>query len=339
MPVRDDAADLSTKDDQLGTEEGFIDLDQAASLLMGDEDEDHDNSVSETEDTQEDDDNENTDEDTSEEDSEEEDTEETEEDASDEEDEGEETESNFADPEAEVKVKVGDEEVTYKVKDLQRLAGQEKSLTQKSQALSEKTKEVEEKQQQYGARLQHLLKQAEEKAKMYEGIDLHIAAKHMDDEEFKLFKKDYEEAFSNYRFLQSEADNLVQDLQARQSQQIQEQVEKCKTECVNYFGEDWTPDKQKELVEFAINNGMDENSAKNILDPAAYILLDKAMKYENSKKAAKKKIKKGPKNVVTNKKKRPSKQKETLDDFLKSNQGPLELDQGAEALMKFFGDE
>ena len=70
-----------------------------------------------------------------------------------------------------VEVKVGEETNQVSVKELTRLYGQEKSLTQKSQQLSSQKKQVEQDGLKYASALENLVKRAEERWKPYSEVD------------------------------------------------------------------------------------------------------------------------------------------------------------------------
>ena len=83
-----------------------------------------------------------------------------------------------------VEVKVGDETNQVSVKELTRLYGQEKSLTQKSQQLASQKKKVEEDGLKYASALETLVKRAEDRWKPYSEVDFLVASKKMDANDF-----------------------------------------------------------------------------------------------------------------------------------------------------------
>ena len=128
----------------------------------------------------------------------EEDTEpEEEDDANEDNDDEDELDSQFADDDAMVEVTVDGKVVQQSVKELKRLAGQEASLTRKSQETASKRKEADEAINKNHAVFQTLLAKAEEKYKPYSEVDMLLASKTMEAEDFALLRKEAQDAETN----------------------------------------------------------------------------------------------------------------------------------------------
>ena len=104
-----------------------------------------------------------------------------------------------------VEVKVGDETNQVSVKELTRLYGQEKALTQKSQQLSSQKKQIEQDGLKYANALETLVKRAEERWKPYSEVDFLVASKKMEANEFQQLRSEVNSAFQDYKFLTEEA--------------------------------------------------------------------------------------------------------------------------------------
>ena len=119
-----------------------------------------------------------------------------------------------------VEVKVGEETNQVSVKELTRLYGQEKSLTQKSQQLSSQKKQVEQDGLKYASALETLVKRAEERWKPYSEVDFLVASKKMDANEFQQLRSEANSAYQDYQFLTQEADNFSKEIKEQQQNSI-----------------------------------------------------------------------------------------------------------------------
>ena len=150
--------------------------------------------------------------------------EEEEDDADEDNDDEDELESQFADDDAMVEVTVDGKVVQQSVKELKRLAGQEASLTRKSQETASKRKEADEAINKNHAVFQTLLAKAEEKYKPYSEVDMLLASKTMDADDFALLRKEAQDAETELRFLREEADKFYSDVQS-QNQQAKSEIQ------------------------------------------------------------------------------------------------------------------
>ena len=131
-------------------------------------------------------------------------------DANEDNDDEDELDSQFADDDAMVEVTVDGKVVQQSVKELKRLAGQEASLTRKSQETASKRKEADEAINKNHAVFQTLLAKAEEKYKPYAEVDMLLASKTMEAEDFALLRKEAQDAGNDSKFLREEADKFYQ---------------------------------------------------------------------------------------------------------------------------------
>ena len=107
-----------------------------------------------------------------------------------EEDDDEAVEAEVLADDAEVEITVDGETHRASVADLKRLYGQEASLTRKSQAVSQQRKQAEDAMQRSDALLQAMLSRAEERFKPYSEVDMLLASKTMDAEDFAALRKE-----------------------------------------------------------------------------------------------------------------------------------------------------
>ena len=219
----------------------------------------------------------------------EEDTEpEEEDDANEDNDDEDELDSQFADDDAMVEVTVDGKVVQQSVKELKRLAGQEASLTRKSQETASKRKEADEAINKNHAVFQTLLAKAEEKYKPYSEVDMLLASKTMEAEDFALLRKEAQDAGNELKFLREEADKFYQDVQA-QNQKAMQDAAKQAIEVLENDIPEWSNDLYNDIRAYAIAQGMDEATVNTIVDPTAIKILHKARLFDQTKQVATKK--------------------------------------------------
>jgi hypothetical protein len=232
----------------------------------------------------------------------EEDESETEEETEEESEESDEEESKddpkkTLDDDAEVEIKVNDEVKKVSVKELKRLWGQEAALTRKSQEVAAKRKEVEQTEAKYAASLQKLYEKAASRWEPYSKIDMLVASKQLDAEQFTALRQEAQAAYEEFRFISEEADQFVKQTEA----QRQEQMKVAAQEAVKVLKEaipNWSSQLYDSIREYAITNGMSPEVVNNLVDPVAIQLIHKARLFDESKQIATKKKVNTPKKVV-----------------------------------------
>jgi hypothetical protein len=216
---------------------------------------------------------------------------------------GDQEETKYADEGAYVKIKVGDEEHEVPVKDLSRLYGQEKSLTQKSMEVAEQRKSVDAEMAKNVAASAALLERAKARLAPYEKIDFHLAAKELSAEEYTQLRDAAKSAWEDVQFLQNNLNGFMQEAQARQHNALIEQAKEClKTLSgpVEQGGiEGWNEQLYDEVRAFGEKCGLRPEILQNLVDPAAYRLLHSAMLYERGKsKVQTVRVNKTPKKII-----------------------------------------
>ena len=187
------------------------------------------------------------------------------------------------------------------VKQLKRLAGQEASLTRKSQEVAEKRKEAEEQLGKTSAVLQKMLESAQERWKPYEEVDMLVASRTMDTNDFAQLRKEAQEAFNELQFLQEEADSFFKDIQAQQQQQLQEAA-KAAIKVLEQDIPEWNTNLYNDIRTYAIAQGLPEEQVNNYVDPNVIKILNKARLFDQAKQVTTTKKKRVAKKVLKSKK-------------------------------------
>lgn len=199
-------------------------------------------------------------------------------------------EETEASDEATVKIKVGDKEEKVKVSDLKRLWGQEASLTQKSQVLADATKRATDEGEKAVSILSALVTKAEKDFEQYRGVDLPLAAQRLEERAYRQLKADMEGSWNNLQFLKQEGTALLQTVQQNRAMDHRQMMATVDTEMAKVVP-GWTADSRKEVVEYAKSQGLPAAMAEGLADPAAVILVRKAMLFDRGTKAVESKVK------------------------------------------------
>lgn len=192
---------------------------------------------------------------------------------------------------AEVEVKIGDEVKRVSVRDLKRLYGQEASLTNKSQELATKRRQLDEQGQATAAILKRQYDKALERFKPYKDIDFFVASREMDADEFTALRKEAQQAQEEIRFFESEIEGFMTDIQSRQQEALRQQAQEALPKLKERIPE-WSNELYDDIRTYAIGEGMDSTTVNRIVDPAAITMMHKARLYDQMKaKATEKKAK------------------------------------------------
>lgn len=234
-----------------------------------------------------------------------EDSEETPEDEGDDEDEGDEDEEdNEDDEESEddkeaqkkpkvlkdtdvVKVKVGDQELDVQVKDLKRLYGQEKALTQKSQEASAKLKKAEEDGLRHVVASENLLKRAQERYKPYATIDWLVAAQKLSSEELTALRDEATAAYQDIKYLETDLSETVkQAQQAQHTALVEEAKQTLKALSDPKTGiKGFNQEMYGQIRQYAIDQGVPSEVADKIVSEPLLRMAHKAMMLDKGQKA------------------------------------------------------
>ena len=238
----------------------------------------------------------------------------------------------------EIEIQVDGETQTAPLKDLKRLYGQEASLTRKSQEAASKRKDADDAINKTSVIMQKMLEQAEARYKPYEDVDMLVASKTMDTEDFAQLRKEASEAQKDLQFLREEADTFYKGLQEQQQAMMQDAAK----QCVDVLQKDipeWNNELYNDIRGYAIAQGLPEDQVNQYVDPNVIKLINKARLYDQGKRVAtvKKKAastkkvlrtKKAPANDTTRRNIESQKRREAL-----RKSGGNDLDDIADALL------
>ena len=238
-----------------------------------------------------------------------------------------------------VELQVDGETKQASLKDLKRLYGQEASLTRKSQETANQKKEANEAMQRADASLQAMLTRAKERYQPYEEVDMLVASRQMNPDDFAALRSEAKAAESDLKFLTEEANSFYGELQNKQAAQQRESAKSC-IEVLQKELPEWSTELYNDIRHHAITSGLPEESVNQYTDPNVIMLLHKAMMFDKSKLVAKSKKAKAPAKVLRSKKAPPnktdqriSKQKVAQEKLRSSPSGGNDLDDIAEMLM------
>jgi hypothetical protein len=184
-----------------------------------------------------------------------------------------------------VEVTVDGETQLVSVGSLKRLAGQEGKITQRSQQVAEQRKTLDDAIGKNHIAFQKMLEKANERWKPYSEVDMLVAAKAMETDDFAALRKEAEEAYNDLKFLNEEADAFYKNVQDQTQSQLQEAAK----ECVKVLSEDipdWDNKLYTDIRNYAVAQGLDEAEVNNYVDPAVIKLLNKARLYDAGKQVA-----------------------------------------------------
>lgn len=196
-----------------------------------------------------------------------------------------------------VKIKVGDKEHEVSVKELKRLYGQEAALTTKSQAVAAERKQVEENGQKLAAQMQRVYDKAQARWEPYSKIDMLVASKQLDGDQFAALRAEAQAAYEDFRFISQEADDFVKNAKTQRQTFLQTQAK----EAVKVLKEKipgWNQEVYNSVREYAITQGLPAEVINEMVDPVAIQLIHKAMNHDKAKTIVTKKKVVTPKKVL-----------------------------------------
>lgn len=202
-----------------------------------------------------------------------------------------------ADDDAVASIKVDGKDLQVSVKDLKRLYGQEAALTKKSQEVAEQRKVVEESNQRAAAQLDRLHAKAQARWEPYSKIDMMVAAKTLDTEQFTALRAEAQAAYDDFRFITQEVDGFVKETNAQRERTIRETAQKS----VKYLAEKipgWNQQVYDDVRAYAESTGMPKRIVDGIVDHFSLEMIHKAMKFDQAKAVVTKKVVKTPTKVL-----------------------------------------
>lgn len=212
-----------------------------------------------------------------------EDPEESEEPETDEEDE--EVELSGVDDDTQVEIIVDGETQRVSIAALKRLHGQEASLTRKSQDLAATRKQADAALQKADISYQKLLERAEARAKPYTEVDMLVASRQMDADDFAKLRAESKDAEADLKFLKEEADAFYRDAQDQQKVLHQQAASEC-VKVLQSQMPDWGNDVYNDIRAYAVSQGLPQEQVDQYVDPQVIMLLNKARLYDQTKATA-----------------------------------------------------
>lgn len=168
---------------------------------------------------------------------------------------------------------------------LKRLAGQEASLTRKSQ-------EADLVGQRAAATLQGALETVIEDLAPYDGVDWVLEGQRMDPAEFEWHREQYNRLTDRYNRIIGNAQALEQTVSARKAAAIQEQA----VEAVRVLSDPstgipgWSDALYDDILAFAVEAGLPEDEVAEITNPQVIKIINDARLYRAAQKAGGKKV-------------------------------------------------
>ena len=202
-----------------------------------------------------------------------------------EEDEEDEDEIQLVSDDAEVEVTVDGETQRVSVASLKRLAGQEQALTRKSQETAAQRKEAEAAMDKTHHVMQAMLAKAEEQVKPYKEIDMLLASRQMEPEDFQQLRMEAKQAEDNLKFLTEEADAFYGDIKKQQLAAHQEAAQQCVKTLQDEMPE-WSNQLYNDIRGYAVSIGLPQEQVDQYTDPVVIQLINKARLYDEGKKVA-----------------------------------------------------
>lgn len=207
-----------------------------------------------------------------------------------------------------VKIVVGDEEHEVPVKDLKRLYGQEKALTQKSMEVAEQRKQADAKLAENVTASNALLERARARFEPYSKIDFLLAAKNLSAEDYTNLRQAAMSAWEDVQFLEKNLQGYMQQAQQTQHNSLVERAKQALVDLADAskpqtYIEGFNEQVYNDVRKYGAEAGLSQDILHNLVDPVAIKLLNDARLYNLGKTASKgnvvvKKTNKTPKRIV-----------------------------------------
>ena len=189
------------------------------------------------------------------------------------------------DDDTEVEIIVDGETQRVSISALKRLHGQEASLTRKSQDLAATRKQADAALQKADISYQKLLERAEARAKPYAEVDMLVASRQMDADDFAKLRAESKDAEADLKFLREEADAFYRDAQDQQAKLHQQAASEC-VKVLQTQMPDWGNDVYNDIRAYAVSQGLPQEQVDQYVDPQVIMLLNKARLYDQTKATA-----------------------------------------------------
>jgi len=185
----------------------------------------------------------------------------------------------------EVEIIVDGETQRVSIAALKRLHGQEASLTRKSQDLAATRKQADAALQKADISYQKLLERAEARAKPYTEVDMLVASRQMDADDFAKLRAEAKDAEADLKFLREEADAFYRGAQDQQKVLHQQAASEC-VKVLQAQMPEWSNDVYNDIRAYAVSQGLPQEQVDQYVDPQVILLLNKARLYDQTKATA-----------------------------------------------------
>lgn len=185
-----------------------------------------------------------------------------------------------------VTVTVDGQETEFTVGNLKRLAGQEASLTRKSQ-------EADLVGGRAAAALQGAIESILEDLEPYKGTDWLLESRRMDPEEFEWHRETYNRLTSRYQKVIGAAKDFESTMSTKRDTARTEAAKAARTE----LGAEWTDALDDEVRKFAVSRGLPESEVAGITSPVVLRIIQDALLHTKAATATAQKVKSAPKAV------------------------------------------
>jgi hypothetical protein len=189
------------------------------------------------------------------------------------------------DDDTQVEIIVDGETQRVSIAALKRLHGQEASLTRKSQDLAAQRKEADAAFQKANISYQTLLERAEARAKPYTEVDMLVASRQMDADDFAKLRAESKDAEADLKFLREEADAFYRGAQDQQKVLHQQAASEC-VKVLQAQMPEWSNDVYNDIRAYAVSQGLPSEQVDQYVDPQVIMLLNKARLYDQTKATA-----------------------------------------------------
>lgn len=215
-----------------------------------------------------------------------------------------EQEPKYADPDVYVKIKIGDEEHAVPVKELQRLYGQEASLTKKSMEVADRRKAVDDEFAKATMATSSLLERAKARWEPFSKIDFLMASQQLEPEQYVQLRDAAMAAHQDVEYLERHLNGMMghikQREQADRSKAAAESIKVLSGPAEQGGIPNWNEKLYDEIRASAIGQyGAPKDVVDQVVEPWAIRIMHDAMLYRRGQsKVITKKVNKTPKKVI-----------------------------------------
>lgn len=190
-----------------------------------------------------------------------------------------------SDEDPEFEVTVDGESRKAKLSELTRLYGQEAALTKRSQAVADQNRVLEAQGLYLSKIYDTRLETARKAVEKYKDVDLFQAYRELDQDEFEALKTAKEAADAELAVIEREAGDFVQKAHQAKQTYLRQEAQKA-IPVIKKAIPDWTDKTYADVRSYAVSQGMPASAVNEIVDPAAIVMIHKAMQFDSTKSKA-----------------------------------------------------